>query len=101
MQKCTQWFANHGRQRHGKDKYSGGRKWNWRQVIAEERADEIKQVMDDLSDGAMPGSKEYFATYQKSLTTVAEGLDDEEMERLKQVAKEWRKLGPPPALQQK
>jgi hypothetical protein len=55
----------------------------------------------DAKIAAPPGSDSYLAQYKNALTSVMEALSDEKKSQYLQLAKEWRRHGPPPEIQQK
>jgi hypothetical protein len=64
----------------------------------------LKARVEDIckeNTGALPGTSEYLAGYQKALSEVVEELTEEEESEYKALMDEWTSTSPPLELQRK
>lgn len=71
-----------------------------KRVIGHEMQDRVEQAVRELS-GSKPGSGAYLGKYKAGLADVANSLDPEEMQDMKDKREEWMKKNYPPEVQRK
>lgn len=77
-----------------------GRAYNWKQVLNQNRGDEVKAIVDRMGGGE-PGSKTWVAKYQAALKEIEAKLSPKEIQALKDEAQEWSERSPPEDVQAK
>lgn len=70
-------------------------------VVAVEREDELHKRIQKSSNNAAPGTTEYLSSYQSQLSVIWNKLPHTEQERVKGIAANWNRYGPPPEQQLK
>ncbi|KAG2127616.1 uncharacterized protein EDB93DRAFT_1062750, partial [Suillus bovinus] len=89
------WLFNNKKKKERKDMIKYGRKWTPRMVIYQENREEVLKRIEDES-GAKPGDPGMFKHYQAAVKRVMAELSDDELEKVKETAKEWSNNCPPP-----
>ena len=83
-----------------KAKANHGKKWSWKQVISHNMKAKIEAEVKRIS-GAQPGSKAYLTAYQAGLTTICNGLTEDQLTEVKKQVEEWNNKSVPVALQRR
>ncbi|KAG1727969.1 uncharacterized protein EDB91DRAFT_1086269 [Suillus paluster] len=92
------WLFNNKKMKEMKDMIKYGRKWMPRQVIYQQNREEVlKRIEDEF--GAKPGGQDMFKYYQGAVKKVMAELSKDELEKVKETAKEWSNNVPPPEIQ--
>ncbi|KAG1728272.1 uncharacterized protein EDB91DRAFT_1253540 [Suillus paluster] len=92
------WLFNNKKKKERKDMIKYGRKWTPRQVIYQQKREEVLKRIEDES-GAKPGGPGMFKYYQAAVKRVMTELSDDELEKAKDTAEEWSNNFPPPEIQ--
>ncbi|KAG1847562.1 hypothetical protein DFJ58DRAFT_843197 [Suillus subalutaceus] len=92
------WLFNNQKKKERKDMIKYGRKWTPRQVIYQQKREEVLKRIEDES-GAKPGGPGMFKHYQAAVKRVMAELSDDELEKAKDTAEEWSSNFPPPEIQ--
>ncbi|KAG1844086.1 hypothetical protein C8R48DRAFT_780373 [Suillus tomentosus] len=92
------WLFNNKKKKERKDMIKYGRKWTPRMVVYQQKREEVLQRIEDES-GVKPGDPGMFKHYQAVVKRVMAELDDDELEKAKETAKEWSNNCPPPDIQ--
>ncbi|KAG1750578.1 uncharacterized protein EDB91DRAFT_1046116 [Suillus paluster] len=92
------WLFNNKKKKERKDMIKYGRKWTPRQVIYQQKREEVLKRIEDES-GAKPGGPGMFKYYQAAVKRVMTELSDDELEKAKDTAEEWSNNFPPPKIQ--
>ncbi|KAG1851352.1 hypothetical protein DFJ58DRAFT_842234 [Suillus subalutaceus] len=85
------WLFNNQKKKERKDMIKYGSKWTPRQVIYQQKWEEVLKRIEDES-GAKPGGP-------SSCKRVMAELSDDELEKAKDTAEEWSNNFPPPEIQ--
>ncbi|KAG1848348.1 hypothetical protein C8R48DRAFT_677283 [Suillus tomentosus] len=92
------WLFNNKKKKERKDMIKYGRKWTPRMVVYQQKHEEVLKRIEDES-GVKPGDPGMFKHYQAAVKRVMAELDDDELEKAKETAKEWSNNCPPPEIQ--
>lgn len=92
------WLFNNKKKKERKDMIKYGRKWTPRQVIYQQKREEVLKRIEDES-GERPGGPGMFKHYQATVKRVMAELSDDELEKAKDTAEEWSNNFPPPEIQ--
>lgn len=95
------WFHTFGRKRGSRERFDGVKRWNGRLVAAIEREQELREAIQEASNGSKPGSQEYFACYQRELSKICNNMSEAQQAKYRAIADRWNKIGPPEEEQQK
>ncbi|KAG1719959.1 hypothetical protein EDB19DRAFT_1918360 [Suillus lakei] len=89
---------NNKKKKERKDMIKYERKWTPRQVIYQQKCEEVLKRIKDES-GAKPGGPSMFKHYQAAVKGVMAELSDAKLEKAKETAEEWSNNFPPPKIQ--
>ncbi|KAG2342248.1 hypothetical protein BDR05DRAFT_858661, partial [Suillus weaverae] len=92
------WLFNNKRKKERRDMIKYGRRWTPRMVIYQQKWEEVLKRIEDESR-AKPGGCGMFKHYQAAVKRVMAELSDNELEKVKETAKEWFNNFPPPKIQ--
>ncbi|KAG2130276.1 hypothetical protein DEU56DRAFT_914907 [Suillus clintonianus] len=92
------WLFNNKKKKERKDMIKYGRKWTPRQVVYQQKREEVLKRIEEES-GAKPGGPGMFKHYQAAVKRVMAELSDDELEKAKETAEEWSTNFPPPEIQ--
>ncbi|KAG2141229.1 hypothetical protein DEU56DRAFT_754948 [Suillus clintonianus] len=94
----AQWKKRKQKKKERKDMIKYGRKWTPRQVIYQQKWEEVLKRIENES-GAKPGGPGMFKHYQAAVKRVMAELSDNELEKAKETAEEWSNNFLPPKIQ--